>query len=240
MNQSYSLISIIIPIHNQGDFIGEVVKDYSKALQKLGKPYELILAPNGCSDNTVEVCQRLAQEHEGLQMVVLMEMGWGKTIKRAIEVSRGDLICYVNSARNTGEDLLAVLSKAIENPGSVVQAERETRPNWIRRFASRVYNLECRLLFGFSFKDINGKPKAFPRSLEMAYLRSDDILFDLELVTVSYQQNYPIIEVPIYTWRRHGGKSTTTLMSALQLYLGPFSYKKRQRIDERAFQLQKP
>lgn len=239
MNKTDSLLSIIVPIYNQGDFIESVVEDYVSALGKLGKPYEILLVPNGCQDNTLEVCHRLVKKHKGFQLVVLEKKGWGATIKKAMQISKGDLICYVNSARNTGADLLAVLSKALEHPGSVVQARRAIRHHWIRRFASWVYNLECHWLFGFSFKDLNGKPKVFPRSLSEATLCSDTILFDLELVVVAYQQNYPIIEVPIDTWRRHGGKSTTNLWSAVLLYLGPLQLRKKRRLHEQTLRLQR-
>lgn len=241
MNKTDSLLSIIVPIYNQGDFIESVVEDYVLALRKLGKPYEILLAPNGCQDNTLEICHDLVQKYKELRLVTLEMRGWGKTIKKAMQASKGDLICYVNSARNTGEDLLAILSKALANPGNLIQARREVRQNWARCFASLLFNWECRLLFGLPSRDVNGKPKAFPRSLEKLFeLGSDDILFDLELAIASYQQNYPMIEVPITTWRRHGGKSTTTLWSALQLYLGPFQLKQRERKNERAFRLQKP
>lgn len=240
MDKYYSLISVIVPIYNQGDFIEEVIESYQVALEKLGKPYELILVPNGCRDHTLDVCRRLIQKNSAFQLVEMKIREWGLTIKTAIGVSKGDLLCYVNSARNTGEDLFAVLSEALAHPGSVVQARRALRPNWVRRFASWVYNLECRLLFGFSCMDVNGKPKVFPRSLNISSLLSDDILFDLEFVLFVFQQNYRLIEVPIYQWRRHGGKSTTTLWNACHLYLGPFRLKNMQKINARTLRLQKP
>ena len=34
------------------------------------------------------------------------------------------------------------------------------------------------------------------------------------------RESYPMVEVPIFSHRRHGGASTTTLRSALRMYLG--------------------
>jgi hypothetical protein len=86
-----------------------------------------------------------------------------------------------------------------------------------------LYNLQCRSLFAMPYWDINGTPKVFPRQFKRLLLLSrDDDLIDLEFNVVCREEEYPVVEVPILTTRRRGGRSTTGLRSAFRLYVGAF------------------
>ena len=103
----------------------------------------------------------------------------------------------------------------------MVKANRKDREHWRRRLGSLLYNLECRALFDLSYWDVNGTPKVFPRSFDrLLTLARDDDLIDAEFCMTCRRENYPMVEVPIFSHRRHGGASTTTLRSAMRMYLG--------------------
>jgi hypothetical protein len=112
---------------------------------------------------------------------------------------------------------------AFANPGTVVKANRRTRDNWTRRLGSMIYNLECRALFDLSNSDVNGTPKAFPRSFGklMAPTRDDDLI-DAEFNWICRREGYPMLEVPIVSTTRRGGKSTTDYGSAFRMYTGAY------------------
>ncbi|HJS72682.1 MAG TPA: hypothetical protein VJ921_00235, partial [Vicinamibacteria bacterium] len=135
--------------------------------------------------------------------------------------ARGDLLCYTNLARTRPEDLTLLLLYGLVHPDVVVKANRKIRDSLYRRFGSLLFNLECRALFDLSYWDINGTPKVFPRSLEklLALSRKDDLV-DLEFHVVCRDEGYRVLEVPIFSNVRHGGRSTTNHRSALALYWG--------------------
>jgi hypothetical protein len=111
---------------------------------------------------------------------------------------------------------------------SVVKANRKIRDSWVRRLGSLLYNLECRALFDLPYWDINGTPKVFPRGLkELTELRRDDDLIDLEFNAICRNQQYPVIEVPIFSARRHSGRSTTGMRSALRMYWGALKLRRQ-------------
>src|SRR5258708_30807041 len=110
---------------------------------------------------------------------------------------------------------------AVAYPDVVVKANRKIRDGWVRRLGSLLYNLECRALFDLPNWDVNGTPKVFPRKFDrLLALTRDDDLIDIEFNVACRIGSYPIVEVPIFSSRRHGGRSTTNLRSPLQLYLG--------------------
>ena len=153
---------------------------------------------------------------------------WGLAVKTGLREASGDILCYTNSARTSSQGLILLLLYAVANPDTVIKANRKIRENWQRRLGSLLYNLECRMLFDLSYWDINGTPKVFSRSFDkLLNLNQEDDLIDAEFNIVCRRENYPTLEVPIFSVRRHGGNSTTSYQSALRMYLGAYSLWRR-------------
>jgi glycosyltransferase involved in cell wall biosynthesis len=224
---SADLVSIVLPVHNQADHVGEIIAEYETALVKLPQSHELILVVNNCRDNSWDVCQGLAARYPNVRAVQTQKGGWGLAVKLGLREARGDLLCYTNSARTTGQDLTLLLLYAVMWPKIVVKANRKIRESWRRRLGSLLYNLECRALFDLSVWDINGTPKVFPRSFTgLLELTRDDDLIDAEFLVRCRRAEYPVLEVPIFSSRRHGGKSTTGLKSAAKMYVGAWQLRR--------------
>jgi glycosyltransferase involved in cell wall biosynthesis len=220
-------ISIVLPVHDQADHIGGVVTSYLAVLQRLGRTYEVLLVPNGCRDASVEICRGLERENEGIRVLELGAGGWGRAVRAGLDAAAGDTICYTNSARTTPEILALILSYATAYPEVVVKANRKIRDSWQRRLGSLLYNLECRALFDLPVWDINGTPKAFPRTFDgLLALRHEDDLIDVELVAECRARDYAIVEVPVLSTVRHGGASTTGIGSAVRMYAGVLRLKR--------------
>ena len=156
-------------------------------------------------------------------MSVANRGGGGLAVKLGIEQAKGELLCYTNSARTSPQDLVLCLLYAIVYPQVVIKANRKIRDSWRRRLGSLLYNLECRTFFDLPTWDINGTPKVFPRKMvKLMSLTRDDDLIDAEFNAICRYARYPVLEVPILSTRRHGGKSTTNYLSALRMYWGAY------------------
>jgi glycosyltransferase involved in cell wall biosynthesis len=217
------LISVILPVYNQADHIVKIVPEYIEALSHIRHPHELVLVVNGSRDRSLEVCNSLAERYPNVRVLHSETGGWGLAVRLGLEHARGDVIAYTNSARTTPQDLALMVLSALANPHTVIKANRKIRESWRRRLGSLLYNLECRALFDLPQWDINGTPKVFPRELDrlMALTRSDDLI-DLEFNVICRQEGYRMLEVPIISTQRHGGRSTTNYASALKMYLGAY------------------
>jgi dolichol-phosphate mannosyltransferase len=222
------MISLVLPVYNQADHIARVVGEYQSAMESLPGGYEIVLVPNGCRDNSVAVCESLAGPT--VRVVSSVAGGWGRAVNLGLRSATGDLLCYTNSARTPGDDLVTVLKVALERPDAVVKATRRIREGWKRWLGSKLYNAECRLLLGTRSGDTNGTPKAFSRSLaELVNLTRQDDLIDAELLAVAARRGYPVVEVPVGARERHGGASTTKFKSAWKMYRGVFALRKSLR-----------
>jgi glycosyltransferase involved in cell wall biosynthesis len=219
------LISIVLPVYNEAGYVESVVASYTESLARQPHSYEIILVPNGCTDNSAEVCRKISERDPSRLRVVESEQGgWGRAVKLGLKEARGDVLCYTNLARTSPQDLLLHLLYAIAHPQVVVKANRKIRDSWKRRVGGLLYNIECRTLFDLSCWDVNGTPKVFPRSFDkLLGLTRDDDLIDAEFNLICSREGYPLLEVPTFARGRHGGKSTTTYSSALRMYLGAYT-----------------
>lgn len=213
--------SIVLPIYNQAEHLTAIIDDYERALEAAAIDHELLLVVNGSHDRSPEIAHSLADRYAPVRTFLEERAGWGRAVKRGIREARGTAICYTNSARTTDRDLTLLLLYARAFPNTVVKANRKIRESLPRRIGSLLYNIECRTLLDLACWDINGTPKIFPRSFTaLLALRRDDDLIDAEFNALCRQHDYPMIEVPIFSTRRHGGKSTTNYVSALAMYVG--------------------
>jgi hypothetical protein len=222
--------SIVLPVYNQADHVAELVGNYVLELDRAGLDYELVLVPNGCRDESAEICRGLAAGDPRIVVEELEQGGWGRAVRAGLERSSGETLCYTNSARTTSEMLTVALQFAAAHPDVVVKAQRKIRDNAMRQAGSLLYNLECRLLFGLATWDINGTPKVFPRACDrLLRLQRTDDLIDAEFVLACKRGKYPIVELPIALTIRHGGQSTTRFSSAWRMYRGAFELSLQRR-----------
>ncbi len=217
-------ISIVLPIYNQADHIEGIVEQYLAALGNLKHSFELVLVVNGNMDGSLERCQDLAKSYDSLQILYDEQSGWGRAVRKGLWAAKGDTLCYTNSARTSSYHLALHVMLALVNPELVIKANRRLRHPLARRIGSVVYNVECRTLFDLPVWDINGTPKVFGRqTYERLNLQEDGDLIDLEFVVRCKQLGLQILEVPIVSLVRHGGGSTTNLVSAGRMYWGALS-----------------
>jgi len=231
---AYRLISIILPTHNQEEHIGAIVDEYIKALSHVRCDQEYLLVVNGCRDNTANICRQLSERHTAVRVIESKSKGWGLAVKLGLREAKGDLVCYTNTARTSPKDLADLLLYAVAHPNVVIKATRQNRQDLKRRLGSFLYNLECRSLFRLSCRDINGTPKVFPTQFrQLLKLTREDDLIDLEFNFICRRENYPMIQLPIFSTRRHGGRSTTNYRSAIGMYMGAYEMWRKSRISSK-------
>jgi glycosyltransferase involved in cell wall biosynthesis len=225
------LVSIVLPIHNQADHLRAVVDEFVPALDRLPVPHEMLLVVNGSRDASIDIARDLERIWPSVRAVESTQGGWGHAVRLGLAEAKGDLVCYTNCARTSAEDLTLVLLYAMAYPGVVIKVNRRVREQLYRRVGSLLFNLECRAMFELSCWDVNGTPKVFPRSCRelFALTRPDDLL-DLEFNIICGIERYRMLEVPILSTKRRGGRSTTTWLSAIKLYWGAYQlWRSRQR-----------
>jgi len=95
-------------------------------LAKLHIEYELLPVINGPRrDDSLGICKALEDRYPVIRTLCIEEGGWGRAVQAGLAAARGDLLCYANSARTSGKDLLLFLMYGSVHDDSVIKANRK-------------------------------------------------------------------------------------------------------------------
>lgn len=84
--------SIVIPIHNEADFLANEVRELTAELDSLQIDYELILAENGSTDQTLAIAKGLASDHPCIRALHLPVADYGAAMRAGMLEARGELV----------------------------------------------------------------------------------------------------------------------------------------------------
>lgn len=217
--------SIIFPVLNQEDHIERVITSYHKSLTKKGFSFELIAVVNGSDDESFTICNKMDQKYPEVHAYELSDKGFGLGILHGLSKSKGEYLCYLNSARIKPDDLIRILQYFLIDPSVLINGERKNREGFHRVLFSIFYNYTLRLIFRVPARDINGNPKAFSReTYNKLHLTSKNSMIDLEIIENAKNAGTMIVPIPVFDYTRYGGKSTTSWHTIFRLIKEALQY----------------
>ncbi len=203
--------SIVVPVYNEAAFIPRALPALIEQMERLGESYRILIVENGSSDGSAEVTSRVAGDYP-VTVLSLVEPDYGAAMRHGFLEADADWVVNFDIDYFSSEFLRRVLE--LEEVDLVIASKRdpgsEDRRPWIRRVATRVFNLMLRTILGSRVSDTHGM-KAFRRELvkELAPLvvsRKD--LFDTELVVRAERAGYRIREVPVVVQEIRAARSS--------------------------------
>ena len=211
-------LSLILPVHNEGDSILDTIHEIDSQLKRNGIKYEIICVENGSTDDSYR-CLIEAQQKISHLEVYQSEKGWGLAVRKGIRKARGIFTCYMVSDGQVHPKYITDLLTEIKNyPNDLVKIARYTRENRTRFFVSYIYNALIRFLLGLKVSDVNGTPKLIKSNLiNKIVFHSPNIAFDLELLLNLKNQGIRWREFSVKSVQRRSGKSSTKIATALEM-----------------------
>jgi glycosyltransferase involved in cell wall biosynthesis len=210
----YRLLSIIVPVFNERNTVGECIRRVREAPLSIDR--EIIVVDDGSEDGTLDIVKRLSDST--LRVVQHPNnLGKGAAVRRGIEAASGDLIVIQDAdLEYDPRDLTRLLRPLQEGQARVVYGSRFTgeRRNmffwhWVgNRFLSFVTNI----LFNTTLSDMETCYKMFDADfLRSLRLTADRFEFEPEVTAAALRMGERIWEVPIsYAGREmHEGKKIT-------------------------------
>jgi glycosyltransferase involved in cell wall biosynthesis len=197
-------ISVVIPVYNEEGILVTSVIALREGLRDLGHSFEILLAENGSSDRTVELCRQLAEKYDEVDYFSIGEPNYGKALKEGIlrargiyvicdEIDLGDVDFYQRALDRlaSGDAAMVVGSKTL--------AGAEDKRPLVRHAATIIYNLMLRTLFHFHGTDTHGL-KAFRRDALVGTAGRcvvDRDVFASEFVIRAERERHPVVEIPL-------------------------------------------
>jgi uncharacterized protein (TIRG00374 family) len=219
-------VSVVLPAYNEAD---SIVATVSATLDALGGfldsgRYEVIVAEDGCTDETPAIAADLAARNQAVRHVHADErLGRGRALELAFREATGDTLVYFDTDMATD---LAHLERLVELVRSG-EYDVATGSRWLpesdaerparRGIPSRGYNALVRLLLRSDLRDHQCGFKAFDRDVLERLL--DDVddehwFWDTEVLVRAQRAGYRVTEFPV-TWTPRGDSKVDLVRDVL-------------------------
>ena len=139
-------ISIVIPVYNEEESIGELINEITQALTGKYK-HEIIVVDDGSVDKTVGVLSKIKQELPTLRIIKhLQNSGQSTAIRTGVQYAKSTWIATLDGdGQNDPSDIPNLYDELIHNqdadPWLVVAGYRKKRKDtWLKRISSKYAN----------------------------------------------------------------------------------------------------
>lgn len=122
------MISIVVPIYNEGELIRELHRQVSDAMSEVDGPWEVVYVNDGSRDNSLDL---LMETQVGDPHVVVAELSrnWGHqaALTAGLSVARGDAVIMMDGDLQDPPSVLPAMIAAWRSGAQVVIAQRRSR-----------------------------------------------------------------------------------------------------------------
>ncbi|RME71403.1 MAG: glycosyltransferase [Planctomycetota bacterium] len=157
-------VSVVVPVYNEQDNVAPLADEIRAAMERTGRPWELIYVDDGSSDRTAEICEGL----EGVRLVRhAHNLGQSAATVTGIRAARGETIVTLDGDGQNDPASIPELLAALETHDVAQGIRAKRRDTLWRRFGSRLAWLVRNLVVRDGIKDIGCSLRAFPRDVAL-------------------------------------------------------------------------
>lgn len=109
--------SFIIPVYNCGEYLNKFIREI-EAVNLYN--YEIILVDDGSTDDSGNVCDKLAQRSEKIYCIHQKNQGVSSARNHGLQVATGDYVCFFDADDDIGPERLHALLRRIEKEKTVI------------------------------------------------------------------------------------------------------------------------
>jgi len=160
-------ISIVVPLLNEEQSLGELADQITKALAKTSYSYEILFIDDGSTDRSWEIVDQLAEKHDEIQGIRLRR-NYGKSdaLQTGFERSSGRFVVTMDADLQDDPNEIPALIEKLENGADLVSGWKKKRHDPISKtIPSRFFNAVTRWVTGIKLHDFNCGLKAYRKEV---------------------------------------------------------------------------
>jgi len=201
MTDPPTTISVVIPVHNEADYLPGALADLFSELDTVPADVTVLAAENGSTDTTADAVRRAMDDYPRLDLLELDQPDYGAAMRAGFLRSRGDWVVNFDIDYFSGDFLRSVVGQPAD-VDIVLASKRaegaDDKRGWFRRFATWTFNQILRYGLSSGVSDTHGMKALRGRVIAdvAPQVRSTQDLFDTELIVRAERAGYRIVEVP--------------------------------------------
>jgi len=160
-------ISIVVPLLNEEQSLGELADQITKALAKTSYSYEILFIDDGSTDRSWEIVEQLAEKHVEIQGIRLRR-NYGKSdaLQTGFERSSGRFVVTMDADLQDDPNEIPAMIEKLENGADLVSGWKKKRHDPISKtIPSRFFNAVTRWVTGIKLHDFNCGLKAYRKEV---------------------------------------------------------------------------
>ena len=214
------LISVVIPLYNEGSHLRELLADLKTALQQTGCRFEVILVDDGSSDSTWAKIQdeaRMSLELRGVRL----SRNFGKELAlcAGFERARGNAVIVMDGDGQHPPSLLPLMIETWRTSGAdIIEAikRRRGRESLTSKFGALTFYVILNKLSGFDLKGASDFKLMDRRVLDTwLAMRERNVFFR----GMTAWMGFRTIQIPFEVAPRRAGKSGWSYLRRAKLAL---------------------
>ncbi len=236
MEPKTGLITLALPCYNEADNIVSVMQASIVELEKLGRPWELIVIDNHSSDDTAQVVEEFIMTEPRVRIIVHPENRlYSGSCATALREARGELVAIMDSDRQFSAVDLPQMIARLESGTNLVIGWRKVRYDpTSRKMMSAVFNFLGKLWLGFPFHDLNCGIRMFDRKfIEVAEIRHRINMVNPEMYVRAYNAGLKMEEVIITHAERTEGQTSHNFKKSFEIFMTVNAYFRTLRAEKR-------
>ncbi|MBP7233388.1 MAG: glycosyltransferase family 2 protein [Syntrophaceae bacterium] len=196
-------ISVLIPAVNEAEIIADVVSGVRAAMEKLNRPYEILLIDDGSTDETA-----LRAQTAGARVISHpYNIGNGAAVKTGIRQAKGDILVMMDGDGQHNPEYIAPMLEKIGRYDMVVGARTSESESHIHRdLANRLYNLFASYICKRKIQDLTSGFRAVKADIARQFVSMlpNSFSYPTTITMGVIHEGYSLTYVPIKTNRRVG------------------------------------
>ena len=126
------MLSVVVPVLNEEEVIGEFFKELLKFLSKIDKNPEIIFVDDGSTDNTLGLLKKLAEKNDTIKIFSFRKhRGKAEALTLGFEKAKGENILTIDADLQDRPDQIENLFKKSKEGWDLVSGWRKNKKNSI-------------------------------------------------------------------------------------------------------------
>lgn len=196
-------ISVLIPVYNEAEIIADVVSGVRATMERLNRPYEILVIDDGSTDETA-----LQAQNAGARVISHpYNIGNGAAVKTGIRQAKGDILVMMDGDGQHNPEYIAPMLEKIGRYDMVVGARSGDSESRLHRdVANGLYNLFASYICKRKIQDLTSGFRAVKADIARQFVSMlpNSFSYPTTITMGVIHEGYSLTYVPIKTNRRVG------------------------------------